>query len=98
MQCPSCGEGNTLIPVEKDHVFTYRCKKLISTVFGYRCMQCHESFMDPLDKAYEERIEAFIVRVNAETSHLSCASCLLVSDCPFRWDLYNTNGDCLWIK
>jgi len=98
MRCPNCEEENSLIPIQKDHVFTYRTKKLKTIVYGHRCMICKESFTDPLDHKYDEKVDAFIIRVNEETAHYTCASCATVDDCPVRWDLYNINGDCLWSK
>lgn len=32
---------------------------------------------------------------NADHTSLTCARCSLCDTCEFRWDLYNTNGDCL---
>lgn len=26
---------------------------------------------------------------------MTCAQCVCADDCPYAWDLYNTEGDCL---
>ena len=99
MQCPNCQEENTLIPIQRDHVLKYRGRKLLQVVHGYRCMSCKESFISPdKDPKYQEKVDNFIVKVTKETEHYTCNTCVVEGQCPYRWDPYNTNGDCLQMK
>jgi hypothetical protein len=62
-------------------------------------MVCKESFIDPdKDENFNRNIDEFMVRVNKATEKYTCVDCPVVADCPYRWDPYNTNGDCLAMK
>ena len=99
MICPNCQQEGTLVSAYKIHECKYRGRKLAKTVRGTRCMSCGESRIYPeCLEEYEQIYEEFIKKVNKETENLTCVTCLLEPDCPYRWDLYNTNGDCLAMK
>lgn len=99
MKCPNCDKENTLVPVRNESITKYRGRKLQQIVRGHRCISCQETFMTANDeKAYNEVVEMFITKVNKETNHYTCCACVVESQCPFRWDPYNTNGDCLQMK
>ena len=34
----------------------------------------------------------------ATTKPSTCANCTSVDECPYAWDPYNTDGDCLAMK
>lgn len=100
MTCPNCNSGSTLIPVQKDVITKYKGRKYRKIAYGHRCMNCGESFVEDITKMEEfhRSIDDFMDKVDKETEHLTCNTCPSEPSCPYRWDLYNTNGDCLAMK
>ncbi len=96
MNCPNCQAKDSLIPAQKNHETIYRGRKHCKIVRGQRCMVCGESFIDPDENEdYDRSLDEFISRVHQETKHLTCCTCVAGHSCPYRWDPYNSNGDCL---
>lgn len=96
LSCESCGKCGTLIPIQKQHTGRYKGRNFVKLVKGYRCMDCHESFIAPLDDIkVEEEFQKFVEKVDIATKNRTCNHCVRVAGCPFAWDQYNSNGDCL---
>lgn len=94
--CESCGKTGTLIPIQKQYSGRYKGRNFTKLARGYRCMECHESFIDHAnDEEIDKEFTAFVQKVDAATHNRTCNNCRRASECPFAWDLYNVNGDCL---
>ena len=96
MNCPNCHAKNSLVPVQKNHETIYRGRKHFKFVRGHHCMVCRESFIDPYENEdYNKSLDKFIAKVDKETKKLTCYTCVPGHPCPYRWDSYNSNGNCL---
>jgi DNA-directed RNA polymerase subunit RPC12/RpoP len=96
MLCEYCGKSGTLVTVRKEHVAFFRGRKFKRIVVGYRCMDCHKSFINPQeDELLEKDYQKFVIKVDKETKNYTCLHCSMNRECKYAWDLYNTNGDCL---
>lgn len=99
MPCDLCGTSDHSIRVHKEYNANFRGRNFRKIVIGFRCMQCECAWIDPeQDLVLERDYQAFVAKVLEETKNCTCVQCKDNEICQFRWDDYNTNGDCLMAK
>lgn len=99
VKCEGCGKLGTTINIRKEYGASFRGRNFRRSVCGYRCMECRESFIDPAeDQRLEKEYQKFVQEVLEKTKNCTCVKCDRNNVCTYRWDAYNTNGDCLAMK